>query len=91
MTHDDTLADRRRHLEAGLTEITCDHCGALVRARKASPQQTSVQWIREAVRRCTEFAVQVPAGGCTALVPTCTGLRDSIDRAVRDGRLDSSP
>lgn len=73
-------AERRQYLEGGLTELTCDSCAALVRVRKSSPQQTSVQWTTAAARRCP-----TPLG---ALVPTCPGLRASIDQAIVSGHLD---
>jgi hypothetical protein len=78
-----TLADRRAYLEGGLTEIACDRCAARVRVRKTSPAQTSVQWTVRAVDQCDELADQ------SALVRTCGALRDSIERAVREGRLDT--
>jgi hypothetical protein len=72
--------ERQQYLDGGLEELACDRCEALVRVRKSSPQQTSVQWTTAAVRQCaTELG---------ALVPTCPGLRASIDQAVRTGRLD---
>jgi hypothetical protein len=78
------LEDRRAQLEDRLTEVTCDVCAAHVRVRKSSLAQTTVQWSVPAVRRCTEFAGQARP---SALVATCLALRDSIDRAVREGRL----
>jgi len=89
MTPADTLAERRAYLEGGLTEISCGHCGARVRARKASPQQTSVQWSTPAARSCARLAAAA-GDRPTALVPTCPELRDSIDGAVREGRLEVS-
>ena len=88
MTGPQTLADRREYLEDGLTGLACEHCGARVGVRKLSPQQTSVQWSAQAERRCATIAEATAAGRPAALVPTCPGLRDSIDRAVREGRLE---
>jgi hypothetical protein len=81
-------AERDEYLRGGLAGIGCDRCGAAVLAGKRSSAQTSVQW---------------PAGGCSrllaeaaavarppALVPTCPELRASIERAVREGRLEVS-
>jgi len=87
MTRSDTLSERQAYLEGGLTEVCCEHCGARVRARKASPQQTSVQWTAPAARTCARLAAAAGARP-TALVPTCPDLRDSIDGAVREGRLE---
>lgn len=77
-------ADRQAYLDGGLTDLSCQSCGVQVRVKKTSVQQTSVQWSAAAVGGCTEFAGR---GGPGALVPTCRRLRESIDRAVRDGRL----
>ena len=80
MTRADTRTERQEYLQGGLEELACARCAALVRVRKSSPQQTSVQWTTEAARRCTT--------GLGALVPTCPDLRASIDYAVRTGRLE---
>jgi hypothetical protein len=80
-----TVDDRRAYLEGGLVDLACGQCGAWVRVKKSSPPQTSVQWTREAVRACTEFA---GAGTPNALIRTCTRLRDSIEHAVRAGYLE---
>ena len=85
----ETHADRRGYLEGGLRELACDSCGVTVRAKKSSAQQTSIQWSAAAVRGCTEFADRTARGEPTALIATCTRLRDSIGQAVRDGRLDA--
>jgi len=79
-----TLADRHAYLHSGLRELACDRCGARVLVKKNSPQHTSVQWSAESVRGCAEFAAR---GGPNALIATCASLRDSVERAVRDGRL----
>jgi len=75
-----TLSERQEYLEGGYHELTCARCCALVRVRKSSPQQTSVQWTAQATGRC--------AARLTALVPTCLDLRASIDDAVRAGKLE---
>ena len=82
-----SLADRRRYLEDGLAELPCDHCGGLVRVRKHSAEQTSVQWTLAAVDGCAEFAMRREAGQPSALVATCGRLRATIDRALAAGRL----
>jgi hypothetical protein len=83
-----TAADRRAYLEGGLEDLACDDCGVHVRVKKTSPQHTSVQWSTLAVRGCPEFAARAADGRPTALVATCAKLRDSIERATREGRLD---
>jgi hypothetical protein len=82
MTRAETLTERQEYLSGGFTELSCARCDAVVRVRKSSPQQTSVQWTTDATRRC-------PAR-LNALVPTCLDLRASIDDAVRAGKLEVS-
>jgi hypothetical protein len=82
-------ADQRLYLDAGLRQLACHGCGALVRVKKSSPQQTSIQWTTRAVRECAEFSARVALGETTALVDGCTTLRETIERAVREGRLEA--
>ena len=82
MTRADPHTERQEYLAGGLEELACARCGALVRVRKSSPQQTSVQWTTRAARQCAA------EGGLSALVPTCPDLRASIDLAVLAGRLE---
>ena len=81
-------ADER---EAGFRPVECDRCGAVALVAKFSVQQTSVQWSPASVRACAEFAARAAAGEQSALIDTCASLRDSIDRAVQDGRVEISP
>jgi len=74
------LTERQEYLEGGYAELACARCDALVRVRKSSPQQTSVQWTAKATGSC--------AARLSALVPTCLDLRASIDDAVRAGKLE---
>ena len=60
-------------------------------AAKFSPQHTSVQWTEAGVSACAEFAVAVELGRPSALVAGCGSLRDSIDAAIKAGRLEVSP
>jgi hypothetical protein len=83
-----TPADER---EAGFRPVECDRCGVTAMVAKFSPQHTSVQWSQDAVRGCAEFSARVAAGERTALIETCASLRGSINRAVRDGRLEILP
>jgi hypothetical protein len=82
MTRAKTLTERQEYLEGGYVELSCARCYALVRVRKSSPQQTSVQWTTSAEKTCV--------ARLNALVPTCPDLRASIDDAVRWGRLEVS-
>jgi hypothetical protein len=90
MTEPRTLADRREYLEGGLCDLACEHCGSKVRVKKTSPQHTSVQWTAQAVRDCVEFATRAAPDRPTALIATCARLRDSVERAAREGRLGPS-
>ena len=56
------MADQQAYLYAGLRELACDRCGALVRVKKNSPEHTSVQWSAESVRGCAEFADFISLG-----------------------------
>ena len=82
------LADDRH---AGLRRVECDRCGAAVLVAKFSPQHTSVQWSSASVRACAEFGERVAAGEQSALIDTCASLRDSIQEAVRNDRLQVLP
>lgn len=72
-----TAADRRAHLEEGLTGVECLRCGGCALVRKNSLAHTSIQWTTEAVHRCEAY---VAGTGCIE-------LRRSIDAAVAAGRL----
>jgi len=80
--------DERR---VGYRWVGCDRCGAAVQVAKFSPQHTVVQWNPESVRACAEFAAGAADGRPSALIEGCASLRDSIERAVLQGRLEVSP
>jgi len=82
MTGAKTLTERQEYLDGGYVVLSCARCDALVRVRKSSPQQTSVQW--------TTAAESICSTRLNALVPTCPDLRASIDDAVRAGKLEVS-
>jgi hypothetical protein len=75
----------------GLSPVCCATCGASVLVAKFSAQHTSVQWTLPAMRSCVEFSVLAALGEQTALNPGCVKLRDSIEEAVRSGRLAVAP
>jgi hypothetical protein len=77
--------------EAALRPVECDRCGAAVLVAKFSLQHTSVQWSMDSMRTCAEFSARIAAGEQSALVDTCASLRESIDRAVIEGRLEVLP
>ncbi len=76
---------------AAFCPVECGRCGAGVLAAKFSPQHTSVQWTAAAASACAEFSVAAALGRASALVQGCDSLRDSIDVAVKDGRLEVAP
>jgi hypothetical protein len=84
----DPLTDER---DTGFTPVACERCGATAQVAKFSPQHTSVQWSLQSVRACAEFRARAAAGEPSALIDTCTSLRDSIERAVADGCLQILP
>ena len=81
-------ADERK---ADFRPVECERCGATPLVAKFSQQHTSVQWSLASARACAEFSARAAAGQQTALIDTCASLRDSIDRAVLQGRLEVSP
>ena len=70
-----------------MTELSCRRCATTVLVRKNTLTQTSIQWLADAGTTCTELAEQRAAGRPTGLVSGCTALRESIEDAVREGRL----
>jgi hypothetical protein len=81
-------SDERR---TGFQWVGCDRCGAAVQVAKFSPQHTIVQWNPESVRACAEFTAGTADGRPSALTEGCLSLRDSIERAVLQSRLEVSP
>jgi hypothetical protein len=86
--HMPNVVDER---EAGFRPVECERCGVTALVAKFSPQHTSVQWSLASVRACAEFSARAAAGEQTALIDACVSLRDSIDRAVLQGRLEVPP
>ena len=83
----ETVADQRLYLDNRLVEVGCLDCLATVRVRKNSPHHTSIQWSASAVATCAEFARQPHEEGGRAVYESCTRLKQSIDSAVEEGRL----
>jgi hypothetical protein len=75
----------------GFRRVACDRCAAAVLVVKFSRQHTSVQWSPASVRACAEFSTRAAAGEQSALIDTCASLRDSIERALSEGRLEVCP
>ena len=70
----------------GLAPVRCESCGARVLVAKFSQEHTSVQWDAGAVRTCLELSGQPGEP-----IPSCAGLRSSIEEAVARGRLTVAP
>ncbi|MEV8637923.1 ferredoxin [Streptosporangium sp. NPDC051023] len=81
-----TRQDNRLTDGTPMLPVRCHQCGAGVQVRKASWQQTSVQWSAEAVLACLERRASVPGDGPNgSAFPACEALRESIRRAALDG------
>ncbi|KZM68758.1 hypothetical protein IU500_10480 [Nocardia terpenica] len=79
-----TVADRQRYLEDGLTPVCCGDCGTRVLVRKASSHQKSVQWTADPAEHCPVFK---ELSGGPGRPESCPHLERSIDAAVRSGAL----
>jgi len=73
--------------DGAMTEVACRRCATTVLVRKSSVAQTSVQWRGSSTATCTELAERRAAGMHPAQVASCGALRESIDEAVRDGKV----
>ena len=79
-----TVVDKQRYLEEGLTPIACRNCGTEALVRKASNQQKSVQWTVNPADHCPVFKSLVGGPGKP---DSCPSLDEAIERAVEDGQL----
>ncbi|GAB3017403.1 ferredoxin [Mycobacterium bourgelatii] len=71
-----------------MAPVACRNCGAQVLARKASWNQTSVQWNAEASALCAERQdAERLAGHHRRPFLACSALRESIEAAVAVGDL----
>jgi hypothetical protein len=84
-----TVRTDNRLIDDPMRPVTCRTCGAEVLARKSSWQQTSVQWNAAALARCPKRyeAQLLSEHGGRGVFVSCSGLRESIRQAVRDGVL----
>ncbi|MBT2450171.1 hypothetical protein J7F03_24455 [Streptomyces sp. ISL-43] len=71
-----------------MTPVVCGECGTRVLCEKFSPAHTQVQWTDEAAAVCPRIAAEVAAGGLSARVRSCGALREGIEAAVLEGRLE---
>ncbi|MBF6224664.1 hypothetical protein [Nocardia abscessus] len=83
-----TVVDKQRYLEDGLTPLRCQACQSQVLVRKSSTRQTSVQWTGDPAERCPVFA-ELSAGGHGPGRPdSCPDLERTIAWAVTEGLLE---
>ncbi|MEU7630730.1 hypothetical protein AB0C34_12180 [Nocardia sp. NPDC049220] len=83
-----TVIDRQRYLEDGLTPLRCHACRSEVLVRKSSSHQTSVQWLGDPAERCPVFA-ELRANGLGPGRPdSCPNLERTIEGAVAEGVLE---
>ncbi len=77
-----TVEDKRRYLEEGLTPLACQTCGTEVLVRKASSHQQSVQWTVSPADHCPVFRELSCGPGRTE---GCPNLERTIAHAVDEG------
>jgi hypothetical protein len=66
--------------------VACRQCGVRVLVRKNSLAHTEIQWTSD-TSGCLELGRRPTPRILTSAVPTCARLRDSVEGAVREGRL----
>ncbi|MEU7766218.1 hypothetical protein AB0B25_13935 [Nocardia sp. NPDC049190] len=83
-----TVIDKQRYLEDGLTALRCQACRSEVLVRKSSSHQTSVQWLGDPAGLCPVFA-ELRANGLGPGRPdSCPNLERTIQWAVDEGVLE---
>ena len=83
-----TVRPDNRLADAPMVSVGCRHCRATVEVRKSSWAQTSVQWNADATAACVQRqSAEALAGHGRGVFLVCSALRDSIDDAVRRGRV----
>ncbi|WP_084497215.1 hypothetical protein [Nocardia amamiensis] len=83
-----TVADRQRYLEDGLTPLRCQACRSQVLVRKSSSHQTSVQWTGDPAEHCPVFAELSASGYRPGRPESCPQLERTIAWAVEEGLLE---
>lgn len=78
-----TVDDKRRYLEDGLTPVGCLACGVRVLVRKSSTHQRSMQWTANPADHCPVYAKMHGPGR----PDPCPELEKSIRYAVDEGIL----
>jgi hypothetical protein len=77
-----TVRPDNRLADAPMQPVDCTACGARVLVRKASWEQTSVQWSAVARQRCARSN-----GAVAQELTLCPQLRSAIETAVSQGTL----
>ncbi|GAA5048564.1 hypothetical protein [Nocardia callitridis] len=80
-----TVVDKTRYLDQGLTPLRCQACQAQVHVRKSSAHQTSVQWADKPADHCPFFAELSANGKGPGRPDTCPKLERTIKWAVDEG------
>ncbi|MEV0250266.1 hypothetical protein AB0H76_26960 [Nocardia sp. NPDC050712] len=83
-----TVVDKQRYLEDGMTPLQCQACASEVLVRKYSAHQTSVQWTGDPAARCPVFAKLQAAGRSPGRPDSCADLERTIQWAVDEGVID---
>ncbi|MFD0361739.1 hypothetical protein ACFQZZ_09830 [Nocardia sp. GCM10030253] len=83
-----TVVDKQRYLEDGLTPLRCQACDSEVLVRKSSSHQTSVQWKGDPAAHCPVFAELAAKGNAPGRPDTCPNLEKTIKWAVDEGVIE---
>ncbi|WP_374111192.1 hypothetical protein [Nocardia sp. JCM 34519.1] len=79
-----TVLDKQRYLDDGMTPLRCQSCQIRVLVRKNSSRHTSLQWTEPPGNRCPVFA-EISGPGQPV---SCPQLQRTIEWAVREGLLE---
>ncbi|MET7768082.1 hypothetical protein [Nocardia sp. NPDC005366] len=83
-----TIADKHRYLEEGLTPLRCHACRSRVLVRKTSSHQTSVQWTDNPAAHCPVYAELAAKGSAPGRPDPCPSLEKTIKWAVDEGVIE---
>ncbi|MFI9505929.1 hypothetical protein [Nocardia sp. NPDC052566] len=83
-----TVVDKQRYLEEGMTPLRCHACRSEVLVRKSSAHQTSVQWTGDPAAHCPVFAKLSAEGYGPGRHESCPDLDKTIKWAVDEGVLE---
>lgn len=83
-----TVVDKSRYLEEGLTPLRCLTCQSEVLVRKSSSHQTSIQWTGDPAAHCPVYAKLAEQGAGPGRPESCADLERTIKWAVDEGVID---